>query len=141
MKTLLAFLVLATGLFWLTGCESPDTRIRHNPDLFSHLAPDQQQAIREGRVGIGFTPEMVQLALGEPDRKRSHIDATGQTEIWHYITYEGNDGVVLYSGWYHRGWRDYYHPYYLDVASRREHSRLSVTFRDGHVFAIEQDKT
>ena len=140
MKTFLAILATAAGLFWLSGCSTPETRIRQNPDLFSHLAPDQQQAIREGRVGIGFTPEMVKLALGDPDRVRIRTDVTGRSELWHYITYENADGVILYSGWYHRGWRDVYHPYYLDVDARREHSRMTVTFRDGRVTSIEQDK-
>ena len=141
MKTLLAMLAMAAGLIWLTGCETPESRIRQSPDLFSHLSPDQQQAIREGRVGVGFTPEMVKLALGDQDRVRIRTDATGRSEIWHYITYEGDDGVILYSGWYHRGWHDYYHPYYLDAVGRREHSRVSVVFRDGHVFSVEQDKS
>jgi hypothetical protein len=141
MKKILSLVVLAAGLAWLTGCESPESRIRQNPDLYSHLTPDQQQAIREGRVGVGFTPEMVKLALGDPDRVRIRTDANGRSEVWHYITYEGADGTILYSGWYHRGWRDPYHPYYVDVVARRPHSRESVVFRDGHVVSIEQDKS
>lgn len=140
MKTFLAILAMAAGLVWLTGCETPQTRINKNPDLFSHLTPDQQQAIREGRVGVGFTADMVKLALGEPDRVRIRTDASGRSEIWHYITYESADGTILYSGWYHRGWRDFYHPYYLDVDARREHSKITVTFREGRVVSIEQDK-
>lgn len=43
-----------------------------------------QQKIRAGEVDIGFTPEMVLLALGEPSRQFNHQSATGTAEIWIY---------------------------------------------------------
>lgn len=131
---------MAAALVCFSGCETTETRIKANPQLFSQLTPDQQQAIREGRVGIGFTPDMVKLALGDPDRVRIRTDAHGRSEIWNYVTYEGADGVVLYTGWYHRGWHNPYYPYYLDTPYRRAHTRERVVFREGKVVAVEQDK-
>ena len=139
MKTFFTLMVLACG-FALAGCSTPATRIAKQPDLFNRLTPEQQTMIREGRVGIGFTPEMVKLALGDPDRVRERTDASGKSEVWSYISYEGSDGVLLYRGWYHRGWGAGLYPYYLDVPGRRERSHDEVVFRDGRVVSIEQEK-
>jgi hypothetical protein len=140
MKTLLSFLVLLGGFVLLSGCSTPASRIAKQPEVFNRLTPEQQQMIREGRVGIGFDQEMVKLALGDPDRVRERIDASGRSEIWSYITYEGSDGVLLYRGWYHRGWGGPYYPYYMNVPGRRERSHDEVVFREGRVVSIEQEK-
>jgi hypothetical protein len=140
MKHLFQILALTVGLITLAGCSTPETRIAKQPELFNRLTPDQQQMIREGRVGIGFDTEMVKLALGEPDRVRERIDENGRSEVWTYLMYEGNDGMLLYRGWYHRGWGSPFYPYYLDVAGRRERSRDEVVFRDGRVVSVEQER-
>jgi hypothetical protein len=140
MKTTMAFFTLLCGLALLVGCSTPETRIAKQPEVFNRLTPEQQQMIREGRVGVGFDMEMVKLALGDPDRVRERTDASGRSEVWTYVTYEGNDGVLLYRGWYHRGWGGPYYPYYLDVPSRRERSRDEVVFRDGRVVSVEQER-
>jgi len=140
MKTTLALLALVAGLVVMVGCSTPESRIAKQPELFSRLTPEQQQMIREGRVGIGFDMEMVRLALGDPDRVRERTDANGRSEIWNYVDYETYDGVFLYRGWYHRGWGAPFYPYYLDAPARRERSRERIVFREGHVVEIEQEK-
>jgi hypothetical protein len=74
MKTTIVFFTLLCGLVILTGCSTPESRIAKQPDLFNSLTPDQQQMIREGRVGIGFDMDMVKLALGDPDRVRERTN-------------------------------------------------------------------
>lgn len=140
MKTILKLFVLAVGLAVLAGCMSPESRIRKNPELFAQLTPEQQNLIKEGKVGVGFTPDMVRLALGEPDRVRVRTDAKGSREIWHYVTYEGEDGVILYRGMYHRYWGGRYYPYYANVTSYHVHNRVVVEFRDGRVAEVEETK-
>jgi len=140
MKTLITFFSLAAGLMLLTACNTPESRIAKQPELFSRLTPDQQQMIKEGRVGIGFDADMVKLALGDPDRIRERVDANGRSEVWLYINYEGSNGVILYRGWYHRGWGGPFYPYYLDVPMRQERSRDEVVFRDGRVVSVEQER-
>lgn len=140
MKTILTFLGIFAGLMLVTACNTPESRISKQPELFNRLTPEQQQMIREGRVGVGFDAEMVKLALGEPDRRRERTDANGRREVWLYINYEASDGVILYRGWYHRGWGGPFYPYYLNVPSRRERSRDEVVFREGRVVSVEQER-
>lgn len=141
MKTV-SLLVLLMAALVVVGCNSPASRIRRNPELFSQLTPSQQDLIRQGRVELGFSAEMVRLALGEPDRLGMRTDADGTSEIWNYVTYEAPDGIPLYRGWYHRyhAWGDPLYPYYTSFPERRERERFRVIFRRGTVHALEHEK-
>jgi hypothetical protein len=139
MKLLSFFLALA-GLLLAAGCATPEARIKQNPDLFATLSPADQDLIRQGKVGIGFTPDMVKLALGDPDRVYTRTDANGTNETWSYTTYESDTGVLLYRGYYHRRrhWGDPMFPYYTTFPERREREYFRVVFAGGRVSAIEQ---
>mgnify|MGYP001547090000 FL=1 len=140
MKTITALFAFAGALLLFAGCATPEARIKKNPEIFARLTPTQQQAIKEGRVELGFDQEMVKLALGDPDRVRERIDAKGKSEVWSYVAYETDRGLPLYTGWYHRGWRDPFYPYYLDYGSRRDYAHEKVVFVDGKVVSIEQER-
>jgi outer membrane protein assembly factor BamE (lipoprotein component of BamABCDE complex) len=131
----------ALGVLLAAGCSTPETRIKKSPEAFGRLTPAQQDMIRKGEVGLGFDQEMVQLALGEPDRIRTRTDAEGTSEVWAYTTWETYDGMPLYTGWYHRrwGWGDPFYPYYMSYPARAEHEHLRVTFKAGKVTAVEQE--
>ena len=144
MKKLTIALALLTGVF-LAGCASPETRIRQNPAAFDRATPAQQELIKQGKVDIGFDMELVELALGVPDRTRERLDAKGKEIIWSYVNYEDADGVFLYRGWYHRGfYRGYWggptYAYYADFPNRREREHFRVVFKDNKVIEIEQEK-
>lgn len=142
MKILSIFFLCTLGVLLQSGCATPDTRIRQNPELFAQLSPEQQEMIRRGQVGVGFSAEMVRLALGEPDRLTTRSNADGMSEVWHYVTYEMPTGDPLYRGWYHRYymWRDPLYPWYLDESQRRERERFSVIFDRGTVTALEHER-
>ena len=130
-------------LAFLGACATPQARIERNPELFARLTPEEQQLVREGKVGLGFTPEMVRLALGDPDRVYSRTDANGTNESWSYTTYESADGMMLYRGYYHRYYgygygMDPFYPYYMSYPSRREREFFKVVFTGGRVSSIER---
>jgi hypothetical protein len=139
MKTFIFTLVFAAGL-GLAGCATPETRIRQNPAAFDRATPAQQELIRQGKVAIGFDESLVQLALGAPDRVSERTSAEGTAVIWHYVDYETYDGVLLYRGSFHRGFRGGTYAYYSDFPNRRERDHFKVVFRDGKVVLIEEEK-
>ena len=144
MKTSFQFVLwlsLAVAIGFFSGCTTPETRIRQNPELFASLPSEQQEMIRRGQVAVGFSAEMVRLALGEPDRFSTRTDQDGASEVWHYITYNGPTGSPLYRGWYHRYymWGDPLFPYYMSFPDRRERDRFSVVFRNGRVQSLENE--
>lgn len=146
MKTFLAGCSVAVALAAavLTGCSTPDTRIKANPEVFARLDPQQQALVRGGQVALGFDFEAVKLALGDPDRITVRTTADGETVIWHYATYEA-DGHVLFTGYYHTnrrwwGWGPGY-AYYLDYPNRRVRDRFRVEFKRGLVTAITEDRS
>lgn len=137
------FGLVACALWWVVGCTSPEARIHKNPELFARLTSAQQQMIKKGQADVGFDQEMVKLALGEPDRIVARTDARGTTEIWSYLIYDSNQGVLLYRGYYHRyyAWGDPFYPYYLNCSERRMREQLKVSFdAAGKVGSIEQEK-
>jgi hypothetical protein len=139
MKTSPSIFFAFVGLVWLAGCATPDARIKKNPEAFDRCTPQQQELIRQGKISVGFDEEMVRLALGDPDRSTTRTDASGQSEVWHYATYETDDGVLLYAGYYHRFCGPAFYPYYLDYPTRREHDHFKVSFKDGKVVSIEEE--
>lgn len=141
LNTWLALAALGVALAAGAGCTSPESRIQRNPEVFARLSPTEQEMIRHGQVGLGFTPEMVKLALGDPDRVLQRTDQSGTSEIWSYVSYEGPDGIILYRGWYHRyyAWGDPLFPYYTSYAGRREREHFRVVFKDGKVISIEHE--
>ena len=138
MKRFPFLLGCLAGLALLAGCSTPQTRIRGNPVLFNSLPASDQQLIQEGKVAIGFTPEMVKLAVGEPDRVYVRTDASGTNEAWVYTSYSSHGGTMIYyRGFYHRRHPGMY-PYWLDYNDREVVERYRVTFKDGKVLSIEE---
>lgn len=128
------------GALLLAACSTPAARIKRNQALFDGLPPPEQALIREGKVGLGFTPEMVRLAVGDPDQRWIRTDAKGTSEIWSYTAYDGLDGAPLYRGYYHRysgGYPFFYDDYHRGSARRREY--FKVTFSGGRVSEVAQD--
>ena len=129
------------AVIFVAGCSTTESRIRKNPEAFARLTQEQQSLIIQGKVGIGFDKEMVQLAIGEPDRLITRTDENGTSEVWSYTTYEGPTGAYLYRGWYHRYYmlHDPLYPYYLDTPGRRDRERFRVVFRNDRVVEIQQE--
>jgi len=140
MKTKLFVLTPIIGAALLfAGCSTISSRINEKGSVFYSLDSSTQAKIEHGDVGIGFTPDMVYMALGHPDAKRQHTTADGTTEIWVYRTYYdhsygGYAGYHRWGGWNRGFYRMYWEPVYRAMPS----DDIRVTFRDGKVTAIDQ---
>jgi len=139
-RRLLAVTALALTTL-LAACSTTDARIKRNQDLFDSLPAERQTLIREGKVGLGFTPDMVRLALGDPDQRWERTDAQGESESWSYTTYDSTLGRPFYRGYYHRyslGYPIYDAGFHAQEARPREY--LKVVFAAGVVAEIVQEK-
>lgn len=83
MKKRLLIPALAFALI-VAGCSTPDSRIEKNSAAFSSYPPAAQAKIRAGEVDVGFTEEMVRMALGKPDRVMRRVSVEAETVVWAY---------------------------------------------------------
>jgi len=146
MKTPL--LILACVALIMTGCSTVDSRIKEKSAAFETLDPQTQVRLKQSIIRVGDSPDMVYIALGQPDRTRAKTTATGQSLIWIYSTYtreyEGTEfvGYRRHAFFDRRAdaWRIHYEPVRADLYSDRVEEYMRVTFEDGKVTAIEQTK-
>jgi hypothetical protein len=123
----------------LSACSTPQSRIEADRSAFDQFPAEVREKIRAGRVELGFTPEMVRLALGEPARQAIRKTVTGDLEIWIYTDHrpEFSLGFGVGSAGSHGGvglgmetGPDGYEP----------DEQVRVEFRAGHVEKIEYRK-
>jgi outer membrane protein assembly factor BamE (lipoprotein component of BamABCDE complex) len=140
MKTLLKTAILLAGAALWDGCSTPESRIRHNPEAYSRLTPEQQSKVKEGKLTLGLDRAAVRMALGRPDRITERTDASGTMEVWHYLTFDHADVfVVSHNGpFYHRRWMTGYETVLMTAPSYSTRPRAKVIFRGGAVVAYEE---
>ncbi len=130
-------IVLAAAL---AACQSPATRIKKNQAAFDAYPPAVQKEIREGRAGIGFTPEQVSMAIGKPDRIYSEKTAAAAYEVWEYGVGGGSSvGFGLGMSSYGNGGGSAYGTgigVSSDVSDPR--ARLRLTFEGGKVVGVKR---
>jgi hypothetical protein len=66
------------------GCSTVDSRIARNRAEYSTWPMEVREKIAAGKIDIGFTPEQVLVALGEPDRKFTRTTSDGSSAVWSY---------------------------------------------------------
>jgi len=76
--------VVAVALVASAACSTTSSRIRSQQELYDGYPPAVQENIRKGVIEVGYTPEMVRMALGEPDRTVVMETEDGPTEVWTY---------------------------------------------------------
>lgn len=119
MKTFPSLITAGALLLVVAGCSTVDSRISKHEAAFSQWPPAVQQQVRAGQVGVGFTQEQVEVALGEPSRTFTRTNPDGTTQVWVYPdkgphfsfgvgvgSVRGNTGVGLGVGVSDRDWRD-----------------------------------
>ena len=156
MKKLIQLPLLLGAALLLGACSTINTRINEKAPVFYSLDPDTRAKIAHGDVELGYTPDMVYIALGQPDVKRHSVSTSGQTEQWIYRSYYDDDfapgfgpgfGYAGYHRWfapYGRFYRVYWEPVYWDYPYPYRgipEDDIRVTFRDGKVVMIDQART
>lgn len=143
MKKLTALaLALAFGAL-LAGCSTPASRIKKNPDVFAAFPEDVQVRVAEGKIEVGYLPDMVYIALGDPDRRYSRQTLSGDSEVWAYVDiYTTTERQRVEGPFRYRdvsgGYRTFQDTIWVNVEQQHEYEKLRVEFQNGIVVAIEE---
>ncbi len=74
---------LSVAVLLMAGCESTlDSRIQEKCAVYQLLTSKQQKQIKAGQIKVGYTSDMVYLALGKP----SSVRTPAETEIGHKLS-------------------------------------------------------
>lgn len=141
-------LAFIAALLGLAGCSTFEKRAEQKADVYTRLDAATQGKLKQGLVEIGYSPDMVYIALGSPDQRNETVTTQGRKEIWIYNSYYSE-----YRGSEHLGYRRYvdynpvtkkyfiyYEPVRVDVYRDHVEERIRITFEDGKVTMIEQAK-
>ncbi len=119
-------------LLVVTGCATPEARIKRHAELFATFPAEIQAKVREGVIQLGYTQDMVFLAIGQPNHIQQRVENSGTTLVWRYTAYRWSPDAHYWPRRYGSCWDD---PLYWD--DREEYDVLRVEFRDDRVTAIE----
>ncbi len=77
------------AVLFLAACSTPrERRIRQNAAVVNSLDQNTQVKISAGVIEVGFTEQMVMIALGQPDRKSEKVSESGKETTWTYLDYK-----------------------------------------------------
>lgn len=128
--------ILSAALLLLAGCAStPQDRISQNRAAFESLPSDVQKKVSAGQVDIGFTEQMVTLALGKPGRRFTRADANGESEVWVYYKRQPHFGFGF--GVSSGGYGGVSSGVAVSTANDPDDETQRVIFHEGKVTAIE----
>lgn len=142
MKTtrIVSVSLLTLSLWFAAGCSSPDSRIKSNQAAFDSWPADVQAKVKTGQVAVGFTPDMVIMALGEPAGKSLRTTAAGTAEVWTFTKSKPHLSIGLGMGSYSGGGTSYAGGALVSNDGFRGDEWIRVIFEGGRVVAIEQRK-
>ena len=86
------FSVFALGLL-SAGCESTgrSARIQEKAAVYATLSSSQKHLIQQGAIDLGYTEDMVYIALGKPTRTEASAD--GKATTWRFTNYYPPDSM------------------------------------------------
>lgn len=131
-------------LFIAAGCQTIDRRIEENAELFATFEPEVQRMIRDGEIDLGYTPDMVAIAWGEPDVKQVLRSRETQRDVWTYLDRQSVFAGRRFAGYEHEEYFDpntnthvtFMRPVYVDIYRTLEIERDRVEFEEGNVVSI-----
>jgi major membrane immunogen (membrane-anchored lipoprotein) len=138
-------LFVITATLFLASCAGLDSRIKKNPEMFARLSAEQQSRVKEGKVQIGDSRDMVYLAFGQANRSYSRTTEHGVAEVWAYTRTDYRVEPKMVRGTYH--YRDEKgrlrtgtDTTWVDVEHREEYDAVRVEFSGDRVSAIDRIK-
>lgn len=146
-RTTIAIAAAVATLAVVTGCNTFQTRARERSATYEALTPQEQQRLRRGAINVGDNADMVYIALGRPEERRTVTTADGTHETWIYRTYWQQYEGSAWVGWHRwivpaangRGYVIFHEPVTQDFYTTRADDRIRVTFdRNGVVQTVEQ---
>jgi hypothetical protein len=148
MKTRISITLLATAALLVGGCNTFNSRARQMSAVYDQLSPSEQQRLQRGAINVGDTPEMVYIALGNPDERRDITTADGMQSVWVYKSYwqqyEGTAWLgyrrVIVPARNGRGYLIFHEPVTQDVYRTHVDDVIRVTFAGGVVRQVEQQR-
>lgn len=121
------------GWMRITDLNSPDPDLPKKLKAIFERNQQVSELIANRQVALGMTPEEVQESLGKPSRKSTRITAAGRQELLEYSIYDKVPQVMT--------GRDQFGQLVQSVVYvKMEVGRLSISFKDGLVDAIEETK-
>lgn len=138
MRVLSLILSFTLVAMFTSGCASstPQSRIDANRAAYSEYPSDVRRNIREGRIEVGYTAEMAEMALGKPGRKVSRRDETNEeSEVWIYYKNRPrvSVGMAVGSG----GYRSTSTGISMSSTPDADMETMRLILRDGYVMAVE----
>ena len=136
MKHPTSIALCAVAALALAACSTTGARIRANQADFDRYPEQVQHNLRSGVIEVGYTPQMVTIALGEPSRKAQLVTGEGTAEVWTW--WRHTPGISLgFGGWNsvgsHVGFGSG-----ISVGDRgRRETKAVVEFRSGLVHRFE----
>lgn len=148
LRSLFALVAATAGLLFLAGCNTFHSRARQMSAVYDQLPTSEQQRLQRGSINVGDTPEMVYIALGNPDERRDVLNADGTQNTWIYKSYwqqyEGTAWLgyrrVIVPARSGRGYIVYHEPVTQDVYRTHVDEMIRVTFANGVVRQVEQQR-
>jgi len=81
----------------ITGCETDggvSARGQEKSATYTRLKVWEKKLIDKGTISQGFTPDMVYIAMGRPDKVETQDSTDGKTELWIYRRYYPNGDAI-----------------------------------------------
>jgi hypothetical protein len=136
MKKILLCLAAGAALVLAAGCSTVESRIKSHQTSFDTWPAEIRDRVRAGRVAVGFTAEMVQVALGQPDRAFARTTERGSSEVWVFLDSGPKFSIGIGVGGYN-GSTAYGGGVTLVDDGFRDNEVLRVILEGGRVVAIE----
>lgn len=120
----------------VVGCSTVDSRIAKRAEAFAEWPAAIQEKVRAGQIDLGFTPEQVRVALGDPARTSTRTNSDGTAEVWVYRSGKPRISFGVGMGT-SRGSTGYGGGVNVGTGGNRDDEAMRVIFSAGRVSAIE----